>query len=359
MHTHAVEAAAQTPYLSIRSPEKQSGKTRLLEILELLCARAKLWTLPSEAVTFRTIERDQPTLLLDEIDTIWTDKGNEHEGLRALLNSGNRRGTTVPRCVGPSQALHEFPVFCAKALAGIGAPPDTVADRSIPISLKRRTRDEKIERFRQRDRARTVEGPALRERLAEWAKAHEEELAESWPDLPEELSDREQDAAEPLLAIADLAAGPWPNGARAALTQVVKGSAGGNDDSLRLRLLSDTRRAFAQAGFPRRMRSADLVTALCGLEDGPWAEGLDKPLSQAKMAFLLKDYGVDPKQIRFSSAAGDTGKGYHLEPLQDAWARYLPEPDYEAESKQEEGSFTFGAGRDTRRGRGCFELFRF
>lgn len=241
----------------------------------------------------------------------------------------------MPRCVGPSQALHEFPVFCAKALAGIGAPPDTVADRSIPISLKRRTRDEKIERFRQRDRARTVEGPALRERLAEWAKAHEEELAESWPDLPEELSDREQDAAEPLLAIADLAAGPWPNGARAALTQVVKGSAGGNDDSLRLRLLSDTRRAFAQAGFPQRMRSADLVTALCGLEDGPWAEGLDKPLNQTKMAFLLKDYGVDPKQIRFSSAAGDTGKGYHLEPLQDAWARYLPEPDDEIEPKQE------------------------
>ncbi|MDQ3319451.1 MAG: hypothetical protein M3515_04285 [Actinomycetota bacterium] len=138
LHTHAVGAAAQTPYLSIRSPEKQSGKTRLLEILELLCARAKLWTRPSEAVTFRTIERDQPTLLLDEIDTIWTDKGNEHEGLRALLNSGNRRGTTVPRCVGPSQALHEFPVSCAKALAGIGAPPDTVADRSIPIGLKRR-----------------------------------------------------------------------------------------------------------------------------------------------------------------------------------------------------------------------------
>lgn len=238
LHTHAVEAAAQTPYLSIRSPEKQSGKTRLLEILELLCARAKLWTRPSEAVTFRTIERDQPTLLLDEIDTIWTDKGNEHEGLRALLNSGNRRGTTVPRCVGPSQALHEFPVSCAKALAGIGAPPDTVADRSIPIGLKRRTRDEKIERFRQRDEARTVEGPALRERLAEWAKAHEEELADRWPDLPEELSDREQDAAEPLLAIADLAGGRWPDGARAALTRVIKGSASGNDDSLRLRLLS-------------------------------------------------------------------------------------------------------------------------
>ena len=35
-HTHAVDAADATPYIAITSAEKRSGKTRLLEVLELL-----------------------------------------------------------------------------------------------------------------------------------------------------------------------------------------------------------------------------------------------------------------------------------------------------------------------------------
>jgi hypothetical protein len=38
VHTHAVEVLGITPYLSITSAEKQSGKTHLLEVLELLVA---------------------------------------------------------------------------------------------------------------------------------------------------------------------------------------------------------------------------------------------------------------------------------------------------------------------------------
>lgn len=33
VHTHAFEAAEATPYLAITSPERESGKTRLLEVL--------------------------------------------------------------------------------------------------------------------------------------------------------------------------------------------------------------------------------------------------------------------------------------------------------------------------------------
>ena len=38
-HTHAFEAAECTPYISINSAEKQSGKTRLLDVLKYLTAR--------------------------------------------------------------------------------------------------------------------------------------------------------------------------------------------------------------------------------------------------------------------------------------------------------------------------------
>ena len=39
VHTHSMDAADTTPYLSIHSAEKQSGKTRLLEVLKMLVRR--------------------------------------------------------------------------------------------------------------------------------------------------------------------------------------------------------------------------------------------------------------------------------------------------------------------------------
>jgi hypothetical protein len=38
VHTHALDAADTTPYLHVKSAEKRSGKTRLLEVLSLLAA---------------------------------------------------------------------------------------------------------------------------------------------------------------------------------------------------------------------------------------------------------------------------------------------------------------------------------
>ena len=40
--------------------------------------------------------------------------------------------------------LHEFKVFCPKALAGIGKLPDTLEDRSISIELRRKRPAEKL-----------------------------------------------------------------------------------------------------------------------------------------------------------------------------------------------------------------------
>ena len=104
LHTWIFEEFEQTSYLNPRSPEKQSGKTGLLEVLEQLCPNPGRWTLPSEAAVYRTIEAYKPTLLLDEIDAIWNERnGDRYEGLPALLNSGNRHGASVPRCVGANK----------------------------------------------------------------------------------------------------------------------------------------------------------------------------------------------------------------------------------------------------------------
>ena len=168
IHTHCIEAVEQTPYLSVTSPHRQCGKSRLLEITEMLSTRGWLVILPSEAVLYRKVSIETPTLLLDEIDTIFNPRtADKYEAIRALLNAGHRRGARVPRCVGPTHQIEEFNVFCPKVLAGIGTLPDTVADRAIPIRLERKTRQDKTASYKQREVSPL--GAALHSRIAEWA----------------------------------------------------------------------------------------------------------------------------------------------------------------------------------------------
>ncbi len=140
VHTHCFEAAQSTPYLAITSAEKQCGKSRLLEFLELLVANPWLTGSVSAAVLYRTIDDLHPTLLLDESDATFNGNREFGEALRGVLNSGHRRGGKASRCerAGENFVRRDFDTFCPKAIAGIGRLPDTVADRSIPIRLKRK-----------------------------------------------------------------------------------------------------------------------------------------------------------------------------------------------------------------------------
>ena len=157
-------------YLAISSPEKQCGKTTLLELIELLVPRPFPYITPSEAVMFRHIHNVKPTVLLDEVDAIFSPKNaDRYEGLRAILNAGFKDGASVPRCKPPSMKIVQYDVYSPKVLAGIGTLPDTIADRSFPIRMQKKTRDERVERFRVRE-AKVTSAP-LREALATWAEA--------------------------------------------------------------------------------------------------------------------------------------------------------------------------------------------
>ena len=199
LHTHALVAAETTPYLAITSAEKQCGKTRLLEVLQLLVARPWFTGRLTAAVLVRKIHADQPTLLLDETDTAFQSDREYAEALRGLLNSGHRRGGVASRYVGKGAKieLKDFQTFCPKALAGIGKLPDTVADRSIPIRLKRKASGEgMVERFRLR--LISEDAADLRQRVVEGIREHIETLRMATPALPNTLSDRQQDGVEPL-----------------------------------------------------------------------------------------------------------------------------------------------------------------
>jgi hypothetical protein len=75
LHTHVLDAFGITPYLSITSPEKASGKTTLLETLEAVVRKPWLTGSVSAATLAGKIHQDRPTLLMDESDAAF--KGNK------------------------------------------------------------------------------------------------------------------------------------------------------------------------------------------------------------------------------------------------------------------------------------------
>ncbi len=320
-HTHVFDAFDVTPYLIVQSPEKRSGKTRVLEVLELLCPRPWRVVQPSEAVLFRKIAKDRPVLLLDEADAIFKSRDQNTEPLRAVLNAGFRRGATVPRCAGKGTGLRveEFSVFCPKAVAAIGDLPDTVEDRGIIIRLDRATPAEQRRLQRLRFRQAEAEAAPIREALAKWAERALPVLREARPALPEELDGRAADSWEPLLAVADQAGDGWSVVAWGAALALSTGTAR-EDDSLRVRLLADIRRVFDERGVDRLV-TKDLIDGLAADETAPWGDWHGRLITPERIARLLRPFGVQPDKWREGST---TARGYSRDMFTAAWARYLP-----------------------------------
>jgi len=337
-HTHTIGNADATPYLAITSAEKQCGKTRLLEVMQTVVANPWLTGRVTAAVLVRKIDADKPTLLLDESDAAFGGEKEYAEALRGILNTGHRRGGVASLCVGKGAEISfkDFSTFCPKAIAGIGRLPDTIADRSIPIRLKRAAPGEVVERFRLRNV--TPEAEALRAWIETWCDSVADGLRDARPALPDELSDRQQDGVEPLLAIADAARQGWPEIGRSALVTLCV-DAQESDGSIGVRLLSDIRQVFDLHGADK-LPSAALTDALAATETSPWGEwSHGKPLSTPKLARLLRPFGVTPRTIRIGA---ETSKGYELADFEDAFKRYLrlpaPSPSYPPVSKASQPS---------------------
>jgi hypothetical protein len=319
VHTHLVPAFESTPRLAILSPDKGSGKTRLLEMLELVCARATHAVNLSAAALFRIVAASTPTMLFDEADTFFGPKAKEHEELRGLINAGHRKGAQAYRCVGDpaKMEVRAFPAYCPVALAGIGDLPDTILDRSILIKMQRRRAEEKISPFRQRHTA--PEGKRLHDAIANWAAAVHGKAAEHEPKMPETLVDRPADVWEPLIIIADLAGGSWAVGARHA-TVKLNAERAERDPSLGAKLLSDIKAVFD--GYDK-MPTVTLLEKLISIEESPWGDLRGKPLDARGLSRRLSKYEIKPKTIRILDT---TAKGYESEQFYDAWARYCLTP---------------------------------
>jgi hypothetical protein len=195
----------------LKSAQKRSGKSRLVEVLFRTVARPLLTSGITPAALLRIIEMRAPTLLLDEMDAAMKQDREMAEALRGIINSGfNRTGArfimNVPTSGGGYEP-REFSTWAPQLLSGIGDLPDTVRDRSIEIEMQRKRSDETVKRLRRHD---GDDLNVLGQKSARWAKDNLASLFKAMPEIPTGLNDRAADAWEPLLAIADHAGGDWP-----------------------------------------------------------------------------------------------------------------------------------------------------
>jgi putative DNA primase/helicase len=315
-HTFLTDCTMISPRLAFTSPTKGCGKTTALDVMGQIVLRPLAAANVSPSAIFRVVEACHPTLLIDEADSFLKD----NEELRGVLNSGHRRGGGVLRTVAVRDdfEVRSFSTYGAIAIALIGQLPGTLADRSVPIALTRRKRDEAITSFRLDRVGHLV---VLARKLARWAADNTEAVAGVEPEMPVGLYNRAADNWRPLLAIAMAAGGDWlARGHKAAIA-----SAGADVDEVsRLELLlGDTRDVFdGLTSDTDRISSAHLIERLCEIVPSPWGEygKRKKPLTQNQLARLLKPLGIVSQVLRIGA---ETPSGYFRHQFKEAWERFL------------------------------------
>jgi hypothetical protein len=271
------------------------------------------------AALVRSIAERKPTIFLDEMDAQLAGNKEYAETVRGLLNEGFHVRGVCHKVNAKTHSLESFGVFCPKCFAGIGRLPDTVASRSIVIEMRRKLPGEIVEPFRQRAVKKAAQ--PIKAELEAWAAggaaAH---LAKIVPDPIPGLGDRQNDISEPLLAIALLAGGAWPERIAHAL-QTIFNATRGDSSCDGVMMLADIRTIFDE----RRVdviSSKVLAACLCEIEGRPWAEmSRGKGMTPNLLARELKGFKLAPQTIRIGN---ETMKGYRRSSFEELWMRYCP-----------------------------------
>src|SRR5215469_1368209 len=328
--THCFRLFNKFPYLVMLSPTKGCGKTRVAEVLEGPAVNVIRTTGNiSEAALFRLIAERGPCLVLDEAETL-SAKGERADFLRSLLNGGNRADTVVYRCIGGNHELQQFPIYCPKVVCAIRVCPDTIKDRGIVFSMQKKLRSQPVARYIAR-RFKTRCDP-MRQRIAEFVKAHEKQILATYESLELDfLSDRDTENWMPLFAMLGVLAPERFNELREIAERLTGQKAEDDeDDSLNLKLLSDIRSELRVGETV--VLTTELLERLRGREDSPWRKEFE--LDPRRLARMMRPFGVVPRQVRAKD--GRAGKGYRRDLFEPVFLAYL---DPEAEQAKQDNVY--------------------
>ena len=333
MHTWTYRCFYKTPYLDIHSPAAQSGKTRCIELLSLLCPQK---VLAPEGPTARVLAKslledwdptyvegdDSPirlpsVLLLDNRD--FTFNVSARDPIFSLLKSGAGRYSAFLHKV-PTYGMFEVGVFFPKAFAGINRLPRVLADCCIPIALQRKKREQQVRSIENA----SVEAKPLREWLKHWSIAYAESLSNTATvsrrnDIP--VHGPQEEALWPLLYIAETMTGhdgSWATKASQSLRAIFNLQNYMRQEADSRDLLGDLCRLFHEHTKEPFIPSKDVITWLKDLDHRPWHRwGSGAPNI---LADLLRPYGVAPRRQRLPS--GENVRVYCADDFREVWGRY-------------------------------------
>ena len=318
--TYCLDLFQIAPRLDLSSPEKRCGKTTVLSVLSRLTFRAVLASSVTPAAIFRMIAAHKPTLLIDEMDTFI----EANEELRGILNSGHTRdAANIIRCDGDDHEPKRFSTWGAMVFAHIGTIPDTLEDRSVRLPMRRKLPGEQVLSLRQTGPAALAlqkEFSTLTRQIARWVEDHSPGIASANPSPVAGLSDRAADNWMPLLSIAEVLGGTWPEQARQAAL-ALSGHSTTHNESIKVELLTDIRDVYANQRVDR-MSSTGLCDLLALLEERPWGTWKHgKPMTPVQLARVLKPFRVSSRTVRLEGQG--TSRGYLIEDFADAFTRYI------------------------------------
>ncbi|HEY6349848.1 MAG TPA: DUF3631 domain-containing protein [Candidatus Angelobacter sp.] len=321
-HTWSFQHCLAAVYLNVCSPEPQSGKTLCLNLLRQLARNPSFVAGSSPGSLMKYLLTDNhrlteegdsgfdTTLFVDNCHHIFGP--TERQPILALLNSGSDAGLSY------LSAPHEYSFFAPKAFAGNAPLPSSLAQRCIPITLRRKKFSDARTRFRpHKDHRDAVD---LVHQLVAWldrnGAAIEKTAQTSPPRIPPGHTPREQACAEPLLHLADLIGGSWPEKARAAVSNLFRLAQGTEATEL----LCDIRALFFSKQDPEYLSTKDLLAGLATLAYRPWAKWTRG--SGQKIAALLRPLGISARPLHYGTEP--MFRGYLFKDFADAWERYIP-----------------------------------
>jgi len=314
------------PHLAITSPERRCGKTRFLQLLEHVTPRPCNTTNISPAALYRMVEQEQPTLLLDESQSIARRGSEASEVLREILNAGIDRDAVIIRCGGKNMnELQRFRVYSPKVIALIGALDSVLADRCLAIQMKRKTKGDAVVSYR----SRVVKDKAtpLAKRLAAWSKKNKQRIANTYDtiDTFHIENDRMAELLLPLQSVLQVGCPELLPELEAYAYHLEAEEARVENESPGVLLLSAIRDILGEKSF---MTTVQLIDCLIARNEEPWHRwNRGGALNAESLSRLLKPYGIRPyrKQKRLVGKV-KTMRGYRTSDFVEAWERYLPTP---------------------------------
>ena len=344
MHTHVIpyEAFYHTPRLLIWSKEPESGKTTLANVLIqlvrnplasggvtgdglLAILKDHNGSSPASAGPWAPVGcygADRPTLLIDEADNIM-----QTQKLRRILNTGHQWSGVIRERNRRNGQMEVINTFAPLALFEIDNAVSTsmrsyppLKTRSIEIELKQGAEDPEHDADPSDDLFNGL-STELRPKIEKWVETQIDEIAETYKKLKrqikrEELSrairPRARDNWLPLIAIADVAGGHWPQTVRDICVEFAphrsaqaKAPGGAEDAISEVAPVSSGRVPVAKSRIMSALHQqspqsrTELRLAGCKNMSGPdFAQALEELLAEGKMVALGRVLsGGKPKEM--------------------------------------------------------------